>query len=121
MNLIVILLLTLFVTSIIYTSKTNKMYEGYWDLIPYKYHYNIFKCFDLECLEREEKKCCEACYNISAMSNSGLMSGVGKCKVRCRRATNQQAMQLGFNDYTFSYALPRFKKYALFNLEEVTN
>lgn len=115
MNLIVILLLILFVAAVIYITKKNKMYEGYWNLIPYKYHYNIFKCFDLECLKKEEKKCCEACYNISSMSNVGLMAGVGKCKVGCKRATRQQSLQLGFNDYTWGNALPDIKKYALFN------
>lgn len=111
----IILLLIFLISLLIYFISNKKVYEGYWDYIPYGYHYNIYKCYDTNCIKKQVDRCSNACYNINTISEQALASGVGKCKDRCKRAGEEQILQLGFSKYNWYYALPDLKKYSLFN------
>lgn len=83
--------------------------EPYYDVLPYKYHWNIFKCLTPECIKKEGYKCYKECDTIPEL-------GAGEnCRMRCMDYSDQQFDQIKFQDYRFHGLLPSFYNYTLLN------
>ena len=105
-GIVVIFILILLIVFILIYNKPFEI-EGYYDLAPYEFHWNMFKCYDMECLKNKTRKCYEWCDNI------GETGGRHNCRMRCLDYSDQDAVQLKFNNYTFGRILPRFKYFSL--------
>lgn len=83
--------------------------EHFWDMAPYKLHWDTFKCLDSNCARKKSYDCYKWCLNIP--------EGAAKdnCQMRCSDYADQQYTSLKFNNYTFNALLPRFKHVALWN------
>ena len=88
--------------------KYNIKIEGYYDIAPYEFHWDMFKCFDFECLKDRTKKCYDWC------ANWGEPGGRENCRMRCMDYADEYATSLKFNNYTFGRILPKFKYFANF-------
>jgi len=82
----------------------NSKLEHYWDITPYEKHWEIFKCFDPECVKDKSYQCYKFCDHIS---EDGAREN---CRMRCLDYADQQFDYLKFQDYTWNYLNPRFKK-----------
>jgi len=100
----------IFLLILLYLFKNN--YENFWDIVPYKYSYNMFKCFDSDCLLRNSYICYKYCDVISEPGAKG------RCRQRCSDYADIQADVLKFNNYNWNIILPKWSKYALFNKKD---
>ncbi len=80
-----------------------KNIEGYYDMIPYKYHWDMFKCLDMECLKEKTKICHDWC------NNWGETGGRENCRMRCMDFADQYAEQLKLNNVIWNRILPKFE------------
>lgn len=110
MLIIVLILIILYILLLIYTSRvepTNT--EHFWNIIPYQYHWDIFKCLDKECLYKKGKACFDWCNNIREDN------AAQQCRIGCSDTVDQFNQSLLFDYYTFNVLLPKFKKVSLYN------
>jgi hypothetical protein len=95
----------------------NKQYkEHYYDITPYEYHWNIFKCYDSDCARKRNYECYKYCDNI--INNRG--GAADYCRLMCGDYTDLQYDHLKFNNYNWNSLLPKFSKYSLLN-EKIEN
>jgi hypothetical protein len=87
----------------------NKRVEGYRDIIPYPYIFNIFSCYSTKCNLNTSYKCYKYCGNIE---EPGARTA---CRYRCLDMADIQADVLKWNDYTFSVIQPQLSKYSIIN------
>ena len=85
----------------------RKKIEPYWDITPYKYHWNIFKCLDMDCIKKRSYICNRWCDSWAELGGSE------NCRLRCTDYADQQADYIKFNNYTWGKTLPKFSQYAL--------
>jgi hypothetical protein len=90
-----------------FNKRNKKAVEGYHDITPYDFHWDMFKCLDMDCLKNKTKKCYDWC------NNWGESGGRHNCRMRCLDYADQYAEQLKFNNYNFNRILPKFKWAAL--------
>lgn len=110
MNLTVIIVSVLAFFLIISTLiKKDGHYENYYDLVPYDYHWAIFKCYTMDCVKNKSWDCYKFCRQL------GEPGATKKCRTRCLDYADIQAEQLRLNDYNFSYILPKFNDYTITN------
>lgn len=116
MKLLFTIILTILLIFLSYIKfRTNKCYENYYDITPYQYHYNIFRCLDDNCIREESKKCYDWC------DNWGEPGGRHNCRMRCLDYADIQHKQVSFSHYTFNKALPRFYKFSILNKNKKVN
>jgi len=82
-------------------------YEGYADLTPYRYHWDIFKCYDRECVNDKVRKCREWC---NTWKEEG---GAENCRIGCLDYGDIQSEQMRLNIRNFNGILPLFNEYGL--------
>jgi hypothetical protein len=119
-NLIIIGLIILILVSI-YCSDGAVTVEGFWDVLPYDYHWNMFKCLDMECLKKQTKICHDACSEIKKKDKfvfsddqDAKVSTRENCKMRCMDFADQYSEQLKLNNILWNRILPNFDKVALY-------
>lgn len=105
--MMLIIIILLIVICLLNNNKINKK-EHYYNITPYKLHYDMFKCLDTRCLKKEVAKCYNWCDNIAEPGASE------NCRLDCMDDSDQQADVLKFNDYTWNRILPKFKPIALY-------
>lgn len=107
----VILLLVIMVAIIIiyflYEKKQNV--EHYYDLVPYDYVWDIYKCYNGNCIRKKGKNCYDWCKNWPEPG------GKGNCRLVCLDDSDIMYQYLKFNDYNFNKMFPRFKEFSLLN------
>ena len=104
LTIIFIVLLCLFS----FLPKNNvEIKEGYYDITPYEFHWDIFKCYDDKCLRKKAKECYDWC------NNWGETGGRHNCRMRCLDYADQQAEHLKLGDYFFHRNLPKIKYRAI--------
>jgi hypothetical protein len=81
----------------------NNSIEGYYDITPYDFHWNMFKCLDMECLKDKSLKCYNHC------NHWGESGGRHNCRLRCLDYADQYASQLKLNNILWNRILPKFK------------
>lgn len=101
------LILIILALIIFFLVSMQKSIEGYSDLTPYRYHWDIFKCYDKYCVEDKTNKCQEWCENWPQLG------GYEKCKVNCLNFADIQNEQLRLNARNFNSNLPLFHGYSL--------
>jgi hypothetical protein len=107
MNKVIICSIIIIIIIIYFLSKDKT--EGYWDLTPYKYHWNIYKCYDSDCIKKKGYECYQYCDKIT---NEGARRN---CRMRCLDESDIEFVNLRFNNYTFGSILPKLKDHALTN------
>ncbi len=105
MHKLIIIIIIIYLICLAYSSKYK--IEPYYDITPYNFHWNIFKCLDVDCLKKKSKECYDWCNNWSELG------GRHNCRMRCLDYADIQASQLKFNNYFWNRELPKFKYYAL--------
>ena len=103
------LILVLIILIIYLSCEKKKHTEHYYDIAPYSNYYDIYKCFDDECLRDKTMKCYNWCDNIEEPGASEA------CRINCLDASDEQVVQLKYNNYTFNRVLTKVKYAALFN------
>ena len=115
--------------------KKNNNMEHFYDILPYKYHWNIFECLTMDCIRKESYLCYKACDDIPVLHYdsyekngtspklkkdsepsidiSGTIGEKERCRKRCMDYADMQADNIKYNDYQWSISLPRFKYYSL--------
>ena len=89
------------------------VYEHYYNMIPYKFIYNIYKCLNTDCVLREGRKCYDFCDGFPEPAARHT------CRQRCfDHADILMSDSLKFNWRNFNYQMPRFKAWALFNKKD---
>jgi hypothetical protein len=106
---ILIILIILILITIYKLFKKKDVVEGYYDIIPYNYHWNIFKCLTTPCIEKKSFECFRWCDN---WEEEGAKNN---CRMRCADYADIQTESLKYNDYTFKDILPVFNTYSLLN------
>ena len=106
---LIIIILLFLLASCIRNKNKNKINEGFYDLVPYKYDWNMFKCYSEKCLDDRLNKCLEYCPKIDEPG------GRLKCYRRCKQYARMQNESLRLNDYTFGPRLPCLRKYSILN------
>jgi hypothetical protein len=101
--IIVILIIIIF----LYSKNTNKIVEGYYDLVPYEYHWKIFQCYDYPCVLKTSYDCYKYCNKIEEEG------GQENCRQRCLDYADMQIEQLKLPNRDFNYLLPTFKNWSL--------
>lgn len=107
----IIIILLLVIIFLYYYEKTH--IEGYYDITPYEKHWDIFKCLDGPCVRKTGYECYKWCNN---WDESG---GSENCKMRCADYADEMFDSIKFQDYTWSYLLPKFSQYTL--LKDINN
>lgn len=105
MDIIVIIIMSIVVILILLKQTSQK--EHYYDLTPYNLHWDIFKCLDADCVIKKSYICYKWCDNWDEPGGSE------NCRTRCADYADEMFDSLKFQDYTFSYLLPRFKKVSI--------
>lgn len=99
----------LLIIILVYLSlKINKI-EGYYDIVPYKYNWNIFKCFDPECVKRESYKCYKYCDYIQDEKAAEY------CRLTCADNGDIQFHDVKRGWIQFNYLFPKFKDVSILN------
>jgi len=102
------LLILLIVLLIPLTIKNNtKNTEHYYDITPYSYHWNLFKCYDMDCVNKKGLACYKWC---NKWAESG---GKHNCRIKCLDFGDIQSDNLKYNNYTWNSLLPHFSKISL--------
>lgn len=104
--LIVGLILVLIIGWICWNKVNEKKVEGYYDVQPYEYHWDIFKCYDYPCVLDKSYKCYKAC---NKMDEEGAQHN---CRQRCLDYADIQIEQLRLPNRDFNYLLPTFEQYS---------
>lgn len=108
-NIYRILIIFIILAIIIYFFVNNKSFvgdekvEGYYDITPYDYHWDMFKCLDMDCLKNKTKKCYDWC------ENWGETGGRHNCRMRCLDFADEFATQLKYNNVLWNRILPKFQ------------
>ena len=102
-----ILILILILIPYFLQNNNNQTIEHYWDITPYKYHWNIFKCLDGDCIRDESKKCYRWC---DKWAEPGAQEN---CRYRCLDYADLMYDQYKFNNYTFDRVLPKFEEWSI--------
>jgi len=83
--------------------------EYYYDLTPYKKHWDIFSCYDDKCARKTSYDCYKSCDAI------GELGAHENCRLWCGDYADLQYGSLKLDNYVFNSALPRLKQYSLLN------
>lgn len=103
--------------------------ETFYNILPYSYDWNIYKCLDMDCVKQKSLKCFEACdsvhksdkidrpefYKIWKNKKNLHISDVEQCKMACMNEGDHQSDVLKWNNYTWNSLLPKFSKVSLLN------
>ena len=100
-----IAILVLAVVGYMYIDKP--VVEGYHDITPYEYHWDMFKCYDMDCLKDQSFKCYRWCDN---WPEDG---GRHNCRLRCLDYADMFAYDVKLNDYTFGGVQPRLEEHSI--------
>ena len=106
MSLIIILLIIIL---LIYFYKKLYVYESFYDLTPYKYHWDIFKCLDGKCIRQKGKDCYDWC---NKWPEDG---GRHNCRLVCLDNSDLMYQELKLDNYIFGRLLPKFNEVSLLN------
>ena len=102
--LIILMLILLFVIM-----NNKKKVEPYWDKVPYKYHWNMFRCYNEPCVIRNTTECLKYCNNINHVGSSA------NCRERCLKNAVQQFDYFKLNKYNFGPTMPMLRCGSLLN------
>lgn len=83
-------------------------------MVPYKYHWDIFKCYDYPCVLKNSYSCYLYC---NKLEEDGARHN---CRMRCLDYADMQIEQLRIPHRDFNYLLPTFKPYAVHSKETDT-
>jgi hypothetical protein len=101
------IILILIICLLIYFYKRN--IEGFYDGVPYSYHWDMFKCLTGKCVLDKSYKCYKFCDSIKEI---GMQEN---CRMRCMDYADEQFDYLKYQDYDWSIINKNFKKYSLLN------
>jgi hypothetical protein len=102
---ITLLILLVFIYFLVFSKKES--IEHFYDITPYQFHWDIFKCLDAECIRNKSYECYNWCYNIE---EPGAKEN---CKMRCSDYADEQTDNLKLQHYQWNYLNPRFEHVSL--------
>jgi len=88
--------------------------ESFYDVTPYYYHWNMFKCLDNDCVKDESFKCYRWCDKWAELG------GKHNCRLRCLDYADIMIMQLRSNHYNFNKILPKFEENSILQNSDYT-
>ena len=110
MALLLILLIAIIIIIIISNNTTTlSNVEGFWDKIPYKYHWNIFRCYNEPCAVENTQECYKYCDNLNNVGSAA------NCRERCLEAGRKQFDYFKLNKYNFGDTMPMLRCGSLLN------
>lgn len=107
--MIIIILLIVLISIYIVINKNKVKVEPYWDTIPYKYHWNMFRCYNEPCTIKNASECLKFCNYISHVGTSA------NCRERCLGNAIQQFDYFKLNKYNFGVPMPMLRCGSLLN------
>lgn len=107
MLLILLVILPAIIILLLADNKDKKSIENYYDITPYDYHWDIYKCYDMECAKEKGLRCYKWC---NKWKEPGAQHN---CRVKCLDYGDVQSDYLKFNNYTWNSLLPHFNKVSL--------
>lgn len=93
----------------IYIKKQNKI-ENYFDIIPYDYHWNFFKCYTNDCVLKNSYLCYRYCNTLEEAGSRN------NCRKRCFDYSDMQIEALKVPNRNFAGALGRFAPFGSTNM-----
>lgn len=103
--LILILIILIFIIA-------NKK-EHYADITPYKYHWDIFSCYDIDCIKQKGYNCYKWCNNLDRLGERE------HCKIRCLDYSDMAREQLRLNQRNFGSLFGKFDSYSILNNTDI--
>lgn len=95
---------------ICYFMKYQKIREDYYDIQPYKNHWDIFSCYDGDCIIETSHKCYKNCDKI------GEQGASENCRMRCLDYSDMLLENShNYNRIIFGDSMKKLKKYSLLN------
>ena len=104
-KIIFLLIIFFFVILKLKKPTKSKIIESYFDHLPYKFHWNIYKCKNQDCVKKNTFKCREECEKKYGKSTNLYEGIVERCKKNCLDYSDIQFDHLKYNNYIFNDAL----------------
>ena len=116
MNILILLSIIIIIIYVIYIKRK----EHFYDVIPYKYRWNMGKCWNSECLEDALIACNRWCdvngHDEIAMKNL-YRYGKYDCKYQCKRYADNQVIYNRFGYYNWMKNMKKFDGNTMINVE----
>jgi len=105
----IILFIVLILILIYFLLNNNNKVEPFWDKVPYKYHWNIFRCYNEPCAIKNTYECLKFCNNLNHAGSSA------NCRERCMATAREQFDKFKLNKYNFGPTMPMLRCGSLLN------
>lgn len=109
-----LIILIILIIILIYFLIKNR-YETYYDVLPYKYDWDIYKCLDMDCVKQKSLDCFNACETLEQNKLTTRDGTIEQCQMACMNHGDLQADVLKWDNYTWNSLLPKFSKVSLLN------
>lgn len=92
---------------VFYNKQKVEVKEHYYNILPYKYRWDISSCYSEKCIRDKARKCFDLC--------EGWPEDGGKddCRLECLDDADEIYQHLKFNNYNFNRIFPHFDEVSL--------
>ena len=136
---LILIIIILIILTLTYNSQ--KQIENYYNIVPYLYHNNIYKCLDRKCTIDNSYKCYKYCSNIkddasspqsytniaegqpfvykpSSTLSSGKDGARKQCELECFNVGDETFDSIKYQNYNWANELPYAYNFRLFNEDD---